>query len=112
MRAEVEAARVREVLVRAELTQAEERAGAADHCAGLAEKGQVAALARAEVAERGQGEATRELTAARAEAKAAKGREQAAQEAANALRDELEGIRGRGGWRGVLLRLSLRRTSA
>lgn len=64
------------------------------------------ALARAEAAERGREEAARELVVVRAKAEAAQVRERAAQEAADALRGELAGIRGRGGWRGVLLRLA------
>lgn len=61
---------------------------------------------RAEAAERGREEVARELVAVRAEAEAAQSRERAAQEAADALRGELAGIRGQGGWRGVLLRLA------
>lgn len=65
-----------------------------------------AATARAEVADRGREEAARELAAARAEAEAAQGREQVAKEAADVLRGELAGIKGRRGWRGMLLRLA------
>lgn len=46
------------------------------------------------------------LAVVRTELEAAQGREKAAQEAADAFRDELARIRGRGGWRGVLLRLA------
>lgn len=64
------------------------------------------ATVRAEVAERGREEAARELTTVRAEAEALQECARAAQEAADALRGELAGIKGRGGWRGVLLRLA------
>lgn len=51
-------------------------------------------------------EATRDLATLRAEAEAMQAREQAAQDAAAALQGELDGIKGRRGWRGVLLRLA------
>lgn len=69
-----------------------------------------AATVRAEVAERDREEAMRELAAVQAEAETLQERERAAQEAADALRGELAGIKGRGGWRGVLLRLASART--
>lgn len=119
VQAEAKAARAGEIAACAEL------AGAEDRARGLAvelEKARVAgdrvwqdaqeraaeaaaAVVRAEAAERGWGEATRELAAVRAEAEATQARERAAQEAADVLRSELADIKGRGGWRGMLLRL-------
>jgi len=99
-------ARMGEATARVELTQVEERARDAGHQAELAEEARSAALARAEAAEREREEAARELATVRAEVEAAQKRERAAQETVDALRGELAGIRGRGGWRGVLLRLA------
>ena len=92
--------------IRSLAEQLEEARAANDRHAEQAQLAQAAMLARAEIAERGREEVTRELTTARAEAEALQAREQAAQEAADALRGELAGIKGRGGWRGVLLRLA------
>lgn len=64
------------------------------------------ALAQAEAAKQSWEEAARELVVVRAEAEAAQEHARAAQDAAAALRGELDGIKGRRGWRGVLLRLS------
>lgn len=64
------------------------------------------ALARAEAAERSREKAARELATMQAEIEAAQAREQAAQDTAAALQGELDGIKGRRGWRGVLLRLA------
>ena len=61
---------------------------------------------RAQAAERGREEAMRELVTVRAEAEALQERERTTREAMDALRGELAGIKGRGGWRGVLLRLA------
>jgi len=101
--ATLDAARAEATAARTELEAAQDTGHRAEQ-ARAAEA--TAALARAEAAERGREEAARELAAARAEAEAAQGRERAAQEAADAFRGELAGIRGRGGWRGVLLRLA------
>lgn len=75
--------------VRAELTEARNAERQAEQ----------RAMAQAEAAEHGRVEAMRELAAVRVEA-------EVAQEAAAALRGELAGIKGRRGWRGVLLRLA------
>lgn len=99
----LDAAKAEAAAVRAELKAARDAGRRADQ-ARAAESN--AALVRAEAAERGREEAARELAAARAEVEAAQGRERAAQEAANTFRGELVGIKGRGGWRGVLLRLA------
>jgi len=104
--ADLDAARAEAAATRAELKETQTAAGCQEEQARSAE---VAALARAERAERGRTEATRELAAVRAEA--LQGRERAGQEAADALRGELERIKGRGGWRGMLLRLAGVRTT-
>lgn len=101
--ADLDAARAEATAIRVELREARV---ASEHQAEQAWSAEAAALARAEAAERGREEAARELAAVRAEAGAAQGRERAAQEAADVLQDELERIKGRGGWRGVLLRLA------
>ena len=92
VRAEAEVARAGEAAARAELAEAEERAQAANQ--------------RAEAAERSREETAGKLAMVKAEAETIQGREKAAQEAADVLRGELAGIKGRGGWRGVLLRLA------
>jgi hypothetical protein len=111
--ADAAAARAAEVAARAELTKAEQRLQAlATELDGACAENQVrqqaetAALARAEVAESEREATARELAEVRAEAEAAQGREQAAQEATKALQGELGEIRGRRGWRGVLLRFA------
>lgn len=101
--ADLDAARAEVAVTRAELEEAQ---AAIDRQAEQARSAEIAALARAEGAERGRAEATRELAAVRTETETLQGRERAAQKAADALRSELAGIRGRGGWRGVLLRLA------
>lgn len=63
-------------------------------------------LAQVEAAEHSRAEAVRQLAAVRAEAEALQGRERAAQETAAALQGELDGIKDRGGWQGLLLRLA------
>ncbi len=89
--------------VRAELAEAREvKCQAEQRMLAQAE----AALVRVEAAERGQEETAHKLAAVRAEAEAAQGRERTAQERADVLRSELAGIKGQGGWRGVLLRLA------
>lgn len=100
---DLDAARAEAVALRAEL---EEVRAAHDHQAEQAQSAEAAALARAEATERGRAEAARELAAVRSEVEAAQGRERAAQEAAAVLQGELAKIKGRGGWRGVLLRLA------
>ena len=91
--AKLDAAEDRARALVAELEEAQE----ASRYAEQAKAAEVAgALARMEAAEQEQGKAIRELAAAKAEAA----------EAVDALRGELAGIRGRGGWRGVLLRLT------
>lgn len=118
---ELNAAKIAEATARTELAGAEDRARAlateleeaqnAGHRAEQAKAAEtVAALAQAETAEQEREEVARELAAVRVEAEAAQGRERVAQEAADALRGELAGIRGRGGWRGALLRLAGVRT--
>lgn len=101
--ADLDAAKSEAAAARAKL---EEVRAAGDRLAQQAQLVEAAALARAETAERSREEAARELVAARIESEAAQERERAAQEAADVLRDELERIKGRGGWRGVLLRLA------
>ena len=100
--ADLDAARAETAAARAEL---EEARAAASHQVEQARSAEAGALARAEMAERDREGVARELTAARAEVETIQGRERATQEAAEALRGELKGIRSRGGWRGVLLRL-------
>lgn len=107
-KADLDTARAEAAVARAEL---EETQAAAGRQAEQAQSAGVAVQARAEAAERGRAETTRELAAVRAEVEALQGRERAAQEAADTLRGELEGIKGRGGWRGVLLRLAGARTT-
>ncbi len=94
--AAADVARAAEAVARAAVVEAEQR-------------GQVLVVeldaARAK-SEADREEATRDLMTLRAEAEAMQAREQAAQEATAALRGELDGIKGRRGWRGVLLRLA------
>lgn len=104
--AELDAARAEAGALRAELEEARAAGDRAGQDARERAAEAAAAIARAEAAERGREEAARELAAVRAEADAAQGRERAAQERADALGGELAGIRGRSGWRGVLLRLA------
>lgn len=101
--ADLDAAKAEATAARAELGEART---AGDRQAEQARSAEAAALARAEAAEQGWEKVTRELAAARAEAQTLQGRERTAQEAAAALRGELERIKGRGGWRGILMRLA------
>lgn len=77
-----------------------------DQQAEQARLAEVEALARVKAAERGQEEAARELAMVRVEVDAAQEHARIAQDVAAALQGELDGIRGRRGWRGVLLRLA------
>lgn len=101
--ADLDAARAEATTAWAELGEAR---AVGDRHAVQAQSAEAAALARAEAAEQGWEKTTRELAATRAEAQVLQGREQAAREAAAKLLGELEGIRGRGGWRGMLMRLA------
>ncbi len=93
--ATLDAAKAEAATLRRELQEAR---AAGDQKAEQGRQAEAEALARAESA--------RELAAAQVEVKTAQEHARVAQDAAAALREELDRIRGRRGWRNMLLRLA------